>query len=259
MLHCGMKLAGDTTGHLDGGTTTLRLIETLRRAVQASVCVLLIGGIIWQARPVYSANLAGAMPYRSIIAERNAAHAARQDVTRPLARPKRLVTKSARNVPGDMLAAISSRLSVDTLDALPEATGNSQWQCLSEAIYFESRGEPLEGQVAVAEVILNRVNSSRYPDTICEVTRQGVQAGRRDCQFSFACDGRAEVMSETVSRERSEKLAALMMAGRPRTTTDGATHFHARYVSPRWARKMSRTASIGQHIFYRLPTRVSSR
>ena len=80
------------------------------------------------------------------------------------------------------------RLDARTLDSLPRVGGGAEQQCLAEAIYFESRGEPLEGQIAVAEVVLNRVDDRSFPKTVCGVTRQGVGSGR-GCQFSYACDG----------------------------------------------------------------------
>jgi spore germination cell wall hydrolase CwlJ-like protein len=166
------------------------------------------------------------------------------------------VAVGTRNVaPGaasELAAAARERsLDVAALDALPETTGGAQWKCLAEAIYFESRGEPLAGQIAVAEVILNRVDSPAYPKTVCGVTHQGVGTAGRACQFSYACDGRPDVMRSADSRERAEKLATLMIAGRARTVTDGATHFHAASVRPGWAGRMTRTAKIGHHSFYR--------
>lgn len=149
-------------------------------------------------------------------------------------------------------------LDLASLDAMPEPQGDSQWQCLSEAIYFESRGEPFSGQIAVAEVVLNRVDDPRFPDTVCSVTRQGVGSGRA-CQFSYACDGRSDKMTSAVSRERSQKLARLMLDGRARMVTDGATYFHTRSVRPGWARQMTKTVAIGQHLFYRPAVRVASR
>lgn len=154
-------------------------------------------------------------------------------------------------------ALTAEELDFATLDATPAAEGDAQWQCLAEAIYFESRGEPLTGQVAVAEVILNRTRDRNYPNTICGVTKQGVGSGRA-CQFSYACDGRSDVMKSAQARTRSEKLATLMLAGRTHRVTDGATHFHTRAVRPRWARKMTRTAAIGHHLFYRPASRVAS-
>lgn len=166
------------------------------------------------------------------------------------------VTVGTRNVdPGSAraLAGAAEKRTLDfaALDALPDTTGGADWACLAQAIYFESRGEPLAGQIAVAEVILNRVDSPAYPKTVCGVTHQGVGTAGRSCQFSYACDGRADVMSSRVPRERAEKLATLMLAGRARTVTDGATHFHAASVRPDWAGRMTRTAKIGHHSFYR--------
>lgn len=150
----------------------------------------------------------------------------------------------------------NGKLTFATLDAMPSVEGDAQWQCLAEAIYFESRGEPVAGQVAVAEVVLNRVASRKFPGTICGVTKQGVGNGRA-CQFSYACDGMPEVMKSAVARERSEKLARLMIDGQPRTISGGATYFHTRAVSPRWSRTFSRTVTIGQHMFYRPATQVA--
>lgn len=165
------------------------------------------------------------------------------------------VSVGTRNVdPGSAIklaaAAPQRSLDVAALDALPESGGDANWRCLSEAIYFESRGEPLAGQIGVAEVVLNRVDDPRYPKTVCGVTHQGVGNGRA-CQFSYACDGRADVMSSALPRQRAEKLAALMLAGRARTVTAGATSFHAVRIRPDWAGRMTKTATIGHHAFYR--------
>ncbi len=160
------------------------------------------------------------------------------------------VTVASRGAP--------ARLSRSVLDALPAADGGEQWKCLATAIYFESRGEPLEGQIAVAEVILNRVDDRRFPNSVCAVTNQGAGTGR-SCQFSYACDGRSDSMAAGVARDRSEKLASLMLSGRERVVTSGATYFHATYVNPRWSRQMTRTAAIGAHVFFRSGTRVAQR
>ena len=143
-----------------------------------------------------------------------------------------------------------ARLDLATLDAMPPASGDAEWQCLAQAIYFELRGEPLAGQVAVAEVVLNRVDDRRFPKTVCGVTNQG-------CQFSYACDGNSDAMKSALARQRSEKLASLMLAGRARSLTDGATYFHTRSVRPDWSRRFTRTTTIGHHIFYRAGTQVA--
>jgi spore germination cell wall hydrolase CwlJ-like protein len=130
----------------------------------------------------------------------------------------------------------------------PAASGDAQWECLKTALYFESRGEDLEGQFAVAEVILNRVDSVRYPNTICGVVEQGSSKG---CQFSYSCDGKNEAMNDNAAAEVSGRIARVMMDGAPRQLTDGATYFHTRSVRPSWSRKFPKTASIGAHLFYR--------
>lgn len=137
------------------------------------------------------------------------------------------------------------------------ATGTAL-QCLAEALYFEARGESIKGQFAVAEVILNRVDSTAYPDTVCGVIKQGT--GRKyACQFTYTCDGHPETIRERRAWHQVRKVAHLMLSGAPRQLTGGATHYHTRAVSPSWARAFPRTASIGYHHFYRQPTRVVNR
>jgi spore germination cell wall hydrolase CwlJ-like protein len=158
---------------------------------------------------------------------------------------------------GKEVAAPPEKLDAAAIDAVARVGGSDDHRCLAEAIYFESRGEPLDGQVAVAEVVLNRVDDRRFPGTVCGVTNQGAGSGR-GCQFSYACDGRSDVMKSTAARIRAEKLAALMLGGHPRIVADGATYFHTRSVRPSWARKMTRTTAIGHHYFYRPATQVAS-
>jgi spore germination cell wall hydrolase CwlJ-like protein len=179
------------------------------------------------------------------------------EAMRPRARADELDVASGEVARTRELAAAPARLDFRTLDALPRTTGDAEWQCLAQAIYFESRGEPLDGQVAVAEVVLNRVGDRHFPGTVCGVTRQGAGSGR-GCQFSYVCDGNSDAMKSAVARSRAEKLATLMLGGRARTLTDGATHFHTRSVRPGWSHRMTRTASIGHHYFYRSGTQVAA-
>ena len=135
--------------------------------------------------------------------------------------------------------------------------GGEQWRCLAEALYFEARGESVKGQFAVAEVILNRVDSAEFPDTVCGVIHQGT--GRKyACQFTYTCDGREEVIANPAAFRQVAKVARLTLDGAPRQLTDGATHYHTVAVNPRWARVFPRTTTIGVHHFYRMPTRLSS-
>jgi len=145
----------------------------------------------------------------------------------------------------------------DWLDNLPVAKGADPWRCLSEALYFEARGESVKGQFAVAEVILNRVDARNFPNSVCGVVNQGT-GKRYRCQFSYTCDGKEEVIGEEAAFVRVAKIARLMIDGAARTLTKGATHYHTKAVSPRWSRKFARTATIGVHYFYRMPTKVSS-
>ena len=141
-------------------------------------------------------------------------------------------------------------MTVAELDSMGRARGNAQWRCLTEALYFEARGETVEGQYAVAEVILNRVENANYPGTICDVVNQGT--GRRyACQFTYTCDGIPEVVTDRRAWNRLGHIARIMMDGAPRDLTRGATHYHADWVNPNWARVYPRTARYGQHIFYR--------
>ncbi|KJZ20491.1 cell wall hydrolase [Loktanella sp. S4079] len=144
------------------------------------------------------------------------------------------------------------------LAAQPTADGGPQWECLAEALYFEARGESVEGMFAVGEVILNRVDSGSYPNTLCSVINQGT--GRRfACQFTYTCDGRAEIISEPRAWARVGKVARILIDGAPRVLTGGATHYHTKAVNPSWAQRFPRTASIGSHYFYRQPVRTASK
>ncbi len=136
------------------------------------------------------------------------------------------------------------------LDSRPEATGGSEFECLAEALYFEARGETVKGQFAVAEVILNRVKSTQFPDTICGVINQGT-GKRYQCQFTYTCDGREEVIREQGAFDRVSKVARLMLDGVNPKLTEGATYYHTTGVTPRWSRTFTNTARIGVHLFYR--------
>lgn len=145
-----------------------------------------------------------------------------------------------------------------SLDALEPVKGGRQWACLTEALYFEARGESVKGMFGVAEVILNRVDDPRYPNTVCKVVNQGT-GERYRCQFTYTCDGRPETMNDTRAYQRVGKVAHLMLEGMDRRLTKGATHYHTKSVKPRWSKVFPRTTTIGYHHFYREPSRVASR
>ncbi|VAW23154.1 hypothetical protein MNBD_ALPHA12-1527 [hydrothermal vent metagenome] len=123
--------------------------------------------------------------------------------------------------------------------------------CLSSAIYFEARGESYRGQVAVAQVVMNRVKHPLYPDTICGVVFQN-QSWRDRCQFSFACDGKPERVTEPKAWARAQEITQKVTTGKIYLSeVANATHYHANYVHPSWAKRMERVTAIGTHIFYR--------
>ena len=127
----------------------------------------------------------------------------------------------------------------------------TQQDCLARGIYFEARGESELGQAAVAQVILNRVRNPAYPGTICGVVYQN-KTWRNRCQFSFACDGIRDRVRSGRAWKTAQKVAKGVSNGAIWLDDVGdATHYHANYVRPRWARTMKKTDRIGRHIFYR--------
>jgi hypothetical protein len=144
----------------------------------------------------------------------------------------------------------------DAIFALPVEDAAAEYardeQCLAEALYFEARGEGVDGQKAVAGVILQRVRSRDYPNTVCGVVYQGTERGDKRCQFSFACDDVADTPRESKAWARSADLAARIMAGTVSLgETDQAIAFHSVNVEPIWAATMQRTRVVGNHVFYR--------
>jgi spore germination cell wall hydrolase CwlJ-like protein len=123
-------------------------------------------------------------------------------------------------------------------------------KCLAEAIYFEARSEPERGQIAVAQVVINRAFSGYYPNDICGVVYQNKHR-HLACQFTFACDGIPDIVNSKWHWELAERLSNDALDGKNYLNDVGkATHYHAYYVSPYWARKMWKMARIGAHTFY---------
>ncbi|MGB0749866.1 MAG: cell wall hydrolase [Magnetospiraceae bacterium] len=130
-------------------------------------------------------------------------------------------------------------------------TDEDRRQCLALNIYWEARSEPEVGQRAIAAVTLNRVLSSRFPNTICGVVHQGGSGKRHRCQFSWYCDGRPDIPQEKRAWQRSLKLADQILSVGLQDTLDGALFYHATHVSPGWTKKMQQVRQIGEHVFYR--------
>ena len=166
-------------------------------------------------------------------------------------------------------------LTISMPDISPKLVGEDvQALCMALNIYYESRSDNLAGQYAVADVVLNRVQDSRYPDTICDVIKQGpVRESwktkqhedlpdveriylpiRHMCQFSWYCDGKSDDPKDETGWAQAQYVAgAIMYSGKYRGITEGATHYHATYVRPKWRldRGMNHIGRIGSHIFYR--------
>ena len=170
---------------------------------------------------------------------------------------KKFITALVLSLSASISHASANMNILFTQEGEPEA-----W-CLAQNIYYEARGSNLADQVAVADVVLNRVQDTRYPNTICEVVQQGVQKPswkdpskmvmvRHMCQFSWYCDGKADVPKDKDAWANAQQRAYMMIVhGDYRGITQGATHYHAKYVSPEWARDFDLIGRIGVHIFYR--------
>jgi spore germination cell wall hydrolase CwlJ-like protein len=125
-------------------------------------------------------------------------------------------------------------------------------RCMATAIYFEARDEPVRGQIAVGQVIMNRIRSPFYPKTVCGVVYQGERL-RTGCQFSFTCTGKHNAVKEKEEWATAVKLAKQVIAGEVWMKEVGyATHYHATYVHPSWRHELDKVAQIGGHIFYKM-------
>jgi len=141
--------------------------------------------------------------------------------------------------------AFSGTLDQQVAAAARVETDGQEQDCLASAVYFEARGEPLKGQLAVADVVLNRVRSAKYPDTVCEVVEQ-------PWQFSFVNATGSIPEADRSSEEwlNAVAIARIAQAGTARAVDSDVLWYHADYVSPSWGRRLARQDQIGLHIFY---------
>jgi len=125
--------------------------------------------------------------------------------------------------------------------------------CMAKNIYFESRDQELKGQIAVGLVTFNRVHSKNFPNSICEVVwqkRWSKRYGKWIAQFSWTLDGKSDVPRESAAFQSAMRLSTALLAGGIEDFTKGADHYHAEYVNPSWAKKLTLVAQIDDHIFY---------
>jgi len=128
--------------------------------------------------------------------------------------------------------------------------------CLALNVYHEARNQPTVGQVAVAQVVMNRVKDYRYPDEVCDVVRQGIHRPnghpvRYKCQFSWYCDGQSDLMRDEQAAVKAHKVAKYVILGKAEGMFDGATHYHTDQVFPAWATEKTFIVKINDHMFYR--------
>ena len=135
--------------------------------------------------------------------------------------------------------------------------------CLALNTYHEAKNQSTVGQIATAQVVMNRVEDKRFPNTVCEVVKQGPTRPsledpnkeypiRHRCQFSWYCDGKSDVPKNEKAWRKAQDVAFLVLYNKIQLdVTEGATHYHATYVKPAWAKTKKRTTRIEKHIFYR--------
>jgi spore germination cell wall hydrolase CwlJ-like protein len=177
--------------------------------------------------------------------------------TLPMSSADPTTTRSTSAVAPPKSIEIAATKRTEEIATAIGATEKDELMCLVQAIYFEARSEPVHGQLAVGQVVLNRVASPHYPDTICGVVYQNAHL-HNGCQFSFACDGQPETITERGRWREIVALARGLLACKAGCRETGArrgalwtsTHYHADYVSPTWAKVLQPTGQVGRHIFY---------
>ena len=149
----------------------------------------------------------------------------------------------SENFADDVPQADSLRALIDAMPAAGQLS--EELQCLAGAVYFESRGEPLEGQLAVAKVIMNRSEDRRWPSSYCAVVYQR-------SQFSFVKNGRMpRIKTGSAAWKRAQAIARIAHRGLWNSSAEDAVYFHAKYVRPGWSRRKVAVATIDTHVFYR--------
>ena len=218
------------------------------------VCVAV--GALWFAAAV---ALVQSGRQVALSAARGAAPAV-QPIVRLQAKAEAMTATEVRQISAETAEAINASVPVQRGSnpaAVPFSLANASaadrarsLDCLTAGIYYEAATEPLDGQRAVAQVILNRVRHPAYPNTVCGVVFEGAQR-RTGCQFSFTCDGSLRRAPMPAYWERARRVAAEALNGHVYAPVGLALNYHANYVVPYWASSLSKNANVGLHIFYR--------
>ena len=167
------------------------------------------------------------------------------DIARDIESGESVAPKGEVNADNQRAKSPAERLALDD-----KSRAKSE-KCLAEAVYFESRGEAVRGQMAVAQVVMNRVFSGKYPETVCGAVYQNKHR-HLACQFTFACDNNADVIREPEMWDRARKIAKAMLDGQIWLPEVGkSTHYHAYWVRPSWVAEMKKMYRTGVHTFYR--------
>jgi len=144
---------------------------------------------------------------------------------------------------------IITKTEAQAVDPVGEEPLNDAITCLSRTIYWEARGEGAAGMEAIANVVMNRLGHMGFPNTICEVVRQGREQGA--CQFSWWCDGRSDDAEEDKLYAIAKEIARKALNRQLKDRTGGAMYFHQRKLSPGWSKEYIKTIEIGEHVFYK--------
>jgi spore germination cell wall hydrolase CwlJ-like protein len=163
----------------------------------------------------------------------------------------RLARGQGNNSGGRQLAHLKQQLTAQQGSGALE--GKRDLECLTQAVYYEARSESPKGQLAVAQVVMNRVKHPAYPKTVCAVVYQG--STRKGCQFSFTCDGSMRARHDARAWDRARRVASRVLAGAGIPDVGTATHYHTTQVAPSWGLQMNRVAQVGVHVFYKFSPR----
>ena len=162
----------------------------------------------------------------------------------------RWALRRPRTALGAGLAVSLAAASIVVLWPAPRLDLSASLDCLALNIYHEARGEPLEGKIAVGQVIMNRVGDPDFPAGVCEVVKQGGERPRDRCQFSWWCDGLSDRPDDAGAWQDSKGLAGKILAGGLEDPTRGALWYHVDLVTPDWQMDIVRQGKIGRHVFY---------